>query len=79
MCIHFVKRKTKIAAFLIQAKWGRLIIQVLGESFYEFWWTKCSTTAMSTSRRAQNDYQYIGGGAQVLLRSVFICIQGKTG
>lgn len=54
MCIHFKKWKTKSATFLIQEKWGRLIIEVRGESFAEFWWTKCGTTALATSSRKQN-------------------------
>ena len=76
MCIHVEKRKTKRPAFLIHTKWGRLIIQEGRESFTEFWWTKCSTTALATFRRTQNNCQCIGGGPQIFVRSMFIWIQG---
>lgn len=52
MCIPFKKRKTKRATFLIQVKWGRLTIEVGGESFKDS--SNSDATALERSRRTQN-------------------------
>ena len=67
MCIHFKKEENQEKSSSNSGKSGRLIIQVVGESFTKFWWTNSGTTALATCRGTQNNYQYIGGDAQVFV------------